>query len=88
MFCWKIITLKIKDYTISKVEASHHQRNVRYGISRGIQWSSMSLMSFTSTLFRSPGMWDKFDLDCILGKGDQLENLDTSEWKTYHKSSW
>ena len=29
-------------------------------------------MSVTYTLFRSPGMWDKFDLDCILGKGSQL----------------
>ena len=32
----------------------------------------MSLMSLTSTLFRSPGMWNKFDLDCTLGKWDQL----------------
>ena len=25
-----------------------------------------------SSLFKSPGLWDKFDLDCILRKGDQL----------------
>ena len=29
-------------------------------------------MSLTWILFRYPGLWDKFDIDCILGKGDQL----------------
>ena len=29
-------------------------------------------MPVTWTLFRSLGMWNKFDLDCMLGKGDQL----------------
>ena len=24
------------------------------------------------TMFKSPGLWDKFNLDCILGKEDQL----------------
>ena len=33
---------------------------------------SVSLMSVTWTLFRSPGLWEIFDLDSILGKGDQL----------------
>ena len=32
----------------------------------------MSLISVTWILFRSPGMWDTFDLDCVLGKVDQL----------------
>ena len=32
----------------------------------------MSLMSSTWVLFRSPGLWDKLDLDSLLGKGDQL----------------
>ena len=32
----------------------------------------MSLISLSWILFKSPGLWDKFDLDCILGKGDQL----------------
>ena len=32
-------------------------------------------MSVTWASFRSPGMWDKFDLDCILGKGNQLFKL-------------
>ena len=47
-------------------------KDVRYGASRGIQCSCLSLMSITWTLFRSPGLWDKFDLDSILGKEDQL----------------
>ena len=29
-------------------------------------------MTVTWTLFGSLGMWNKFDLDCMLGKGDQL----------------
>ena len=32
----------------------------------------MSLVSVSWTLFKSPGLWDTFDLDSILGKGDQL----------------
>ena len=35
----------------------------------------MSLLSITWTLFRSHGLWDKFDLDSILGKGYQLFNF-------------
>ena len=32
----------------------------------------ISLISLSWTLLKSPGLWDKFDLDCILVKGDQL----------------
>ena len=32
----------------------------------------MSLIAVSWILFKSPGLWNKFDLDCILGKGDQL----------------
>ena len=35
----------------------------------------MSLIAVSWTLFKSPGLWNKFDLDCILGKGDQLFRL-------------
>ena len=67
---WKIMVLSIRDCTIIKIaQATHHQGDVRYGTSRGIQCSCMSLMSITWT---SPGLWDKFDLDSILGKGDHL----------------
>ena len=67
------MALSVRDYTIIKVvQATHHQGNVKYGISRGIQYSCMSLMSINWILFRSPGLWDKFDFDWILGKGDQL----------------
>ena len=82
------MTLSISDYTFIKVfQVNHHQRDVRYGASRGIQCSCLSLMSITWTLFRSPGLWDKFDLDSILGKErisclNLLENLDILGWKT------
>ena len=32
----------------------------------------MSLVSVGWPFFRSPGLWDKFDLECILCKRDQL----------------
>ena len=67
------MALGVRDYTIIKVvQATHHQGDVRYGASRGIQCSWMSLISVRWTLFKSPELWDKFDLDSILGKGDQL----------------
>ena len=56
-----------------------------------IQCSCLSLTSVTWILFECPGMWDTYDLDCILGKGDRLnllENLHILEWKTYHKNFW
>lgn len=42
-------------------------------------------------LFKLPGLWDKFDVDFILGKRDYLNilvNLDIFGKKTYDKSSW
>ena len=67
------MSVSIRDYTLVKVvQTSHYKRDVRYGASRVIQCSCMSLISVSWTLFRSPGLWNKFDLDFILGKGDQL----------------
>ena len=62
----KIITI------IKVVQATHHQGDVRYCTSRGNQCLCISLVSVSWTLFRSPGLWDKFDLDCILCKGNQF----------------
>ena len=63
------MALKIRDYTIIEVVQATHHRGM-LDMVHGIQWSCMSLMSITWTLFGSPGLWDKFDLDGILGKGD------------------
>ena len=32
----------------------------------------MSIISVSRTLFKYAGLWNKVDLDCIFGKGDQL----------------
>ena len=70
------MALSIRDYPIIKaVKAAHHQGDVRYGTSRGMQCSCMSLMSVTWTLFKFPGIWDKFDVDSILRKRDHLFNV-------------
>ena len=55
------------------VQAAHHQGHIRYGASRSIQCSCMSLISVSWTLFEAPGLWDKlWDVDSTLGKGDKL----------------
>ena len=67
------MALRVRNYTIIKVvQVTHHKGDVRYGTYSGIQCLCMSLMSVNWILFRSLGMWDTFDLDFILGKGDQL----------------
>ena len=65
--------LSTRDYIVLKVvQATHHQGDIRYVVFRGIQCSCMSLMLVSWTLFKSPGSWDKLDLDSILVEGDQL----------------
>ena len=61
------------DFRIIKtVQASHHQGDIRYGNTRGIQCSCMSLLSISWTVIKLPSFWDIFDLDSILYRGDQL----------------
>ena len=70
------MALRFRDYTIIKlVQETQYRGDVRYGASLGIQCSCMSLVSVIWTLFKSPGLWDKYDLDSILDKGDQLFKL-------------
>ena len=60
------MALGIRDYMIIKVVwAIHHQGDVRYGTSRSKQGSCMSLIIVNWALFKSPGVWDKFDINCI-----------------------
>ena len=67
------MTLNNFSIRIVKVfQATHHQGHIRYGISRGIQCSCLSLMSACWTLFKSSSIWNSFNLDCILQKGDLL----------------
>ena len=59
------------DTTIMKVvQVTHHQGDIRYGMSRCMQCSSMSLMLVYWTLFKSVSKWDSFDLDLALQKWD------------------
>ena len=61
----------MRHFTVFRVvQTTHHQSEVRFGASRGIQCSRMSLVSVGWTLFKYPGLWDKCNLDYILGKGD------------------
>ena len=54
------------------VQVTHHHGDFRYGMSRGVQCSCISLMSVCWTLFKSTGILDFLEFDCILQKGDLL----------------
>ena len=52
------------------VQATHHQDEIRYGMSRGVQCPCTSLMSVCWTLLKGASILDSLDLDCILQRGD------------------
>ena len=54
------------------VQVTHHHGDFRYGMSRGVQCSCISLMSVCWTLFKSTGILDFLEFDCILQKVDLL----------------
>ena len=54
------------------VQSTHHQGDLRYGATAGIQCSFMSLMSVCWNTFISATTWDGTDLDMILENGDRL----------------
>ena len=59
------MALSIRNYTIIKVvQATHYQGDIRYSTFRGKQ--CIYLISVSWTLFKPPGLWDKFDLDSML----------------------
>ena len=67
------MALSIRDYTIIKVvQATTVMSDT---VHQGVFNAHVSLVSVSWILFRSPGLWEKFDLDCILGKEDQLSSL-------------
>ena len=58
---------------ISKiVQGTHHQGDIHYGTSSGIQCLCMSLMAAGWSLIKSISRWDSIDFDQILRKGDEL----------------
>ena len=58
---------------ISKiVQGTHHQGDIRYGTTAGIQCLCISLMAVCWSLAKSISRWDSNDFDRILRKGDEL----------------
>ena len=58
---------------ISKiVQGIHHQGDIRYGSTAGIQCLCISLMAVCWSLIKSISRWDSNDLDRILRKSDEL----------------
>ena len=54
------------------VTGSHHQGDIRYGNTAGIQCSCMSLMALSWTLFKNVAYWNCSDVDTILKNGDNV----------------
>ena len=92
-FVEDIMLLSITDYIIINVVQTYfHQRDLRYGIFRDTQCFYMSLICVLFQLLMFPGLYNKFNLDCILRKYvkgilNLLANLDILELKTYDKNS-
>ena len=75
------MALSTRDHIFIKVvQVTHHQGDVRHCISTGIQCSSMSLDTVSWTLFTSPGLCDKYNLDYILGHLFPM-HLSSTPWK-------
>ena len=53
-------------------QATHHQGDICYGTTTGIQCSCMSLMSISWRILKTIARWDNDDLNKILQNGDCL----------------
>ena len=63
------------------VQGSFHQGNEKFGHTAVNQCTCCSLFSVVFTLIKSPGYWDRKDLDFILENGDTIyKGLNTSEY--------
>ena len=52
---------------VKVVQVTHHQADIRYGMSKGIP-----VLMYVTYVGLLDIIWDSFDLDCILEKGDFL----------------
>ena len=68
--CEKMALSNLNTRIIKVVQATDYQGDVRNGMSRSIHCSCMLLMSVCWALFKSGSIWDSFDLDSTLQKGD------------------
>ena len=57
---------------IKIAQVTHHQGDIRYGSTAGIQCLCISLIAVCWSLIKSISRWDSNDLDRILRKGDEL----------------
>ena len=67
------MVLSKKDYTIIKMaQATHPQRDFRCGTSMVYSDHKFLFCKLTLLVYGINLIWDKFNLNCILCKGDQL----------------
>ena len=57
---------------IKIAQVTHHQGDIRYGSTAGIQCLFISFIAVCWSLIKSISRWDSNDLDRILRKGDEL----------------
>ena len=58
------------------VQGTHHQGDIRYGSTVGIQCLCISLMAVDWSVIKSTSRWDNNDLDRTLRKGDELFKIE------------
>ena len=55
---------------LKAVQGSFHQGNSMFGDSAGKQCACCSLLAISFTVIRTPGYWNKDDLDFVVKEGD------------------
>ena len=57
---------------LKAVQGSFNQGNSMFGESSGKQCACCSLLAITFTAIRTPGSWNKEDLDFVVKEGDNI----------------
>ena len=66
---------------LKSVQGSFHQGNIKIGETAGKQCTCCSLFSVAFTLVKTPGYWDRKDLDFILENGNRIyKGLNTNRY--------
>ena len=66
---------------LKSVQWSFHQGNIKFGETAGKQCTCCSLFSVAFTLVKTPGYWDRKDLDFILENGNRIyKGLNTNRY--------
>ena len=76
-----ILTIILSMPCLKSVQGSFHQGNIKFGETAGKQCTCCPLFSVAFTLVKTPGYWDRKDLDFILENGNIIyKGLNTNRY--------